>query len=211
MAAIEDILEPFALPEYRDYLEKYDKELNKKECILIEATKIFIEKGFFRTKMEMIAQNAGIGKSTIYEYFSSKQDLFFQSIYFVQTEFNRELTLRLAKEKDPEKQLEITIKAYLLLGNLLTFVTEPLRNMNEIPEGIKENALEFWQKSNDLIEDILKRGIEMGKFRSLDTLITAKLLTGMCISTHVNLSSKEISISRMLVEMNLLIRQGIIK
>lgn len=44
--------------------------------ILRAADMDFRESGFDRARMENIARRAGIGKSTIYEYFQSKTDLF---------------------------------------------------------------------------------------------------------------------------------------
>ena len=43
--------------------------------ILKAACEDFCESGYDRARMENIARRAGIGKSTIYEYFPSKTDL----------------------------------------------------------------------------------------------------------------------------------------
>ena len=49
----------------------------KKTLIIRAAAGVFAEKGFVKTLMAEVAAAAGIGKGTVYEYFRSKDDLFF--------------------------------------------------------------------------------------------------------------------------------------
>ncbi|MCS7000600.1 MAG: TetR/AcrR family transcriptional regulator [Bacteroidota bacterium] len=48
----------------------------KRQQIIAAAIRVFAQRGFHATKIEHIAEAAGIGKGTIYEYFSSKDELF---------------------------------------------------------------------------------------------------------------------------------------
>ena len=48
----------------------------KRKDILYSARALFKEKGFHNTKVEEIAIKAGVGKGTLYEYFTSKQQIF---------------------------------------------------------------------------------------------------------------------------------------
>lgn len=48
----------------------------KQKDILASAKVLFREKGFHNTKMDEIAQNAGVGKGTLYGYFKNKQEIF---------------------------------------------------------------------------------------------------------------------------------------
>jgi len=55
-----------------------EKQRQEKKSQIIEAAaRVFAEKGFSRTLIAEIAIQAGIGKGTVYEYFKSKDDLFF--------------------------------------------------------------------------------------------------------------------------------------
>ena len=49
----------------------------KTGMILRAATQVFAEQGYQAATMDAIAERAGIGKGTLYEYFRDKQDLFF--------------------------------------------------------------------------------------------------------------------------------------
>jgi len=52
-----------------------DKNRKRRE-ILEAAMRVFSREGYHRAKMEAVAEEAGIGKGTVYEYFKSKTDLF---------------------------------------------------------------------------------------------------------------------------------------
>ncbi|HWB98816.1 MAG TPA: TetR/AcrR family transcriptional regulator [Bryobacteraceae bacterium] len=49
----------------------------KTGAILRAAAQVFAEQGYQAATMDGIAERAGIGKGTVYEYFRNKQDLFF--------------------------------------------------------------------------------------------------------------------------------------
>jgi AcrR family transcriptional regulator len=55
---------------------------NKEEIILSAALNVFIEKGFSNSSIKDIADTAGIGKGTIYEYFNNKNELFIKTVDF---------------------------------------------------------------------------------------------------------------------------------
>lgn len=57
-------------------LKSIDKE-DKRNLIIDVAANLFSEFGFHEVNMEMVAKQAGIAKGTIYNYFKSKDDLYF--------------------------------------------------------------------------------------------------------------------------------------
>jgi len=52
---------------------------NKEEAIVSAAITVFMEKGFSNASIKDIANSAGVGKGTVYEYFKNKDDLFIQA------------------------------------------------------------------------------------------------------------------------------------
>ena len=52
----------------------------RREEILEVATRIFAERGYPGTDVQVVADAAGIGKGTVYRYFPTKQDLFFAAV-----------------------------------------------------------------------------------------------------------------------------------
>ena len=59
-----------------------EKKAQKLELIISTACKLFADKDYQHVCMEEIAQTAGVGKGTIYIYFSSKEDLYFSIIRY---------------------------------------------------------------------------------------------------------------------------------
>lgn len=55
-----------------------DDEREMKRLQIVQAAgRVFNEQGFGRTRVADVAVEAGVGKGTVYEYFSSKDELFF--------------------------------------------------------------------------------------------------------------------------------------
>ncbi len=54
----------------------------KRENIISSASEIFGTKGFHEANIVEIADHAGIGKGTVYEYFKSKNELFLEVVKF---------------------------------------------------------------------------------------------------------------------------------
>lgn len=52
----------------------------KREQILDAASTLFVQHGFTDTSMEMVAQQAGVSKQTVYSHFGCKDDLFTAAI-----------------------------------------------------------------------------------------------------------------------------------
>lgn len=195
----------------KDLLTDQTKVADKKEQIIFEATKVFIDNGYYKTKMEMIAQKVGIGKSTIYEYFSSKQELFYEAIFYVHKHFYQDLRCSLEKEKDPKKQLKMVIVAYLLFCKVLSRQTEIMEHMDEVPGDIKKELLSFLQQSYSLLEGVLQKGIEEKKFRPCNVPLMSKILTGMLLSSHIHFLEGQESLQDMMDEMLQFIEKGIVQ
>jgi len=56
--------------------KRVDRE-ERQQVILGAALEVFAERGFTAATIEEIARTAGLGKGTVYQYFESKEDLFF--------------------------------------------------------------------------------------------------------------------------------------
>lgn len=66
---------PKVFPDYRE---------EAKNRIIKESVKFFSEKGYHKTKMAEIAESLGVSKGAIYQYFTSKEELFLEVIrYYV--------------------------------------------------------------------------------------------------------------------------------
>jgi AcrR family transcriptional regulator len=67
---------PKVVPEYKE---------EARNRIIQQATELFIEQGYKKTKMTEIARKLGVSKGAIYQYFSSKEELLFEAMRNNQT------------------------------------------------------------------------------------------------------------------------------
>lgn len=91
---------------------------SRKEHILTMATALFLEKGFYNTSVNDIALACNMSKSTIYKYFSSKEDLGIGVAVFINVQMleSSQSIRQTPKLNDCEKLLEIT---YLFTDDFL--------------------------------------------------------------------------------------------
>jgi AcrR family transcriptional regulator len=71
--------------------------MQKREALLAAAAGLFAERGFKGTVIADIAVAAGVGKGTVYQYFSSKEDLFFEVFRWVTQQNDTAVMTRLAQ------------------------------------------------------------------------------------------------------------------
>jgi AcrR family transcriptional regulator len=85
-----------------------DKEKYRKE-IIISAGRIFSHYGFKKTTMEEIARALKIGKSSVYYYFKSKEDIFEAVVLYEANILRNELTTAIKSMRSLTKILIILI------------------------------------------------------------------------------------------------------
>ncbi|RFM23301.1 MAG: TetR/AcrR family transcriptional regulator [Candidatus Thermochlorobacter aerophilum] len=87
----------------------------KRLRLLHAATKLFSQRGFHETKMQDIADEANVGKGTLYEYFETKEDLFFAVYESWIHEYEMEM------ERQAQAHLDPVSKASALIDTTVAF------------------------------------------------------------------------------------------
>lgn len=90
-------------------------KVNKCDLILQAASEVFVKKGFEKSTVQEIAIQAGVGKGTIYEYFSSKEELFSQVIKNAVSYVYDDLHSAFHEVKSLEECIETFIRTSLYL------------------------------------------------------------------------------------------------
>jgi AcrR family transcriptional regulator len=90
----------------------------RREEILRVAAELFAQHGYAGTDTQRLADKLGVGKGTLYRYFSSKEDLFLATVDRVMREMRRTIDESIAPIADPLEQIAVAIRTYL------TFFTE---------------------------------------------------------------------------------------
>ena len=144
------------------------KDDHIREEILEEAQKLFRQFGLKKTTMEDIAKAMGKGKSTLYYYFCSKEDIFDAVILKEMGEVFNSVAQAVGKATSAEEKLKaftITkIKSVQKKANLYKIVGG---EMQENMPCMKHLHAEYDIQETKLVREILKFGVENGEFTRL--------------------------------------------
>ena len=152
-----------------------DKEAKKKQ-IITAAIHVFARNGVTKTRMVQIAEAAGIGKGTIYEYFRSKEEIFSSAFNTMFAEMEKRLQQIIASDIGPlEKLRQLIYTSIDFYGHeasdfsaiMMDFWAEGIRTKNEeILHAI--NLKQIYRDFRQLISLIVKDGIKQGVFKKTD-------------------------------------------
>lgn len=150
---------------------------DKRNRIINAALIIFSGDGFQNSKIEDIAKSADIGKGTLYEYFSSKDELFLEVFSKFKESVLSKYWLVLKDGSDPLSKLkrvakinaDICVDDKIQMKFLAQFSFECITR----EEGNKLSELlnEYNEEIAALISGIVKDGIEEGLLKPLDVEI----------------------------------------
>ena len=151
-----------------------NKQKTKRKLQIVEAAaQVFAQKGYSGAVVADIAIQANIGKGTVYEYFKSKEDLFFAVFEWFQKKTEKAATVRISS-----------------LGggatDRLKALNDSLMGMWDEVEGVFVLVMEFWAASSStqmhqrfkgafkqlyddyrqIVSALIREGIKSGEFRS---------------------------------------------
>lgn len=141
-----------------------NKQITSKEKIVQAAQNEFFQFGYTNVTVEQVAKAAGVSKKTIYQYFNSKEDIFweimqcrkdeklnmFQDIYNLDVDFLEKMRLigyRNAKD---------------LCNSPILFLKDLRRNAPELSKKVEQMKRDI---ALQVFEDFYKRGLEGNYFR----------------------------------------------
>lgn len=138
------------------------------------ARKIFSHFGFKKTTMEEIALASRKGKSSIYYYFNSKEEIFKAVLEKEAEELREELYGEISKIEDPIEQL----KTYILvrmrqLEKLKNFYTALKSDHLSHLDFIEQIRKDYDNEEVKMITEIIKAGVENGTFAVDDPNLSA--------------------------------------
>ena len=107
---------------------------NPRDRIIAEAKNMFFSFGYSKVLMAELAKRLGMSKKTLYQYFTSKEELLSVVIRNHGQEIQREVEHRLAQhasvtehQRDEERRIKISILG-LLVCNFTIMKNTPLRH-----------------------------------------------------------------------------------
>jgi len=157
------------------------EEFNQRRCEISQAAlKLIVDQGFTETPMRQIAKTVGMGKSTLYDYFPSKDDIVVYVIHEHLTDLAQRAESIISQEGSAVARLRQVMEMHLafLLENkalYLRLVFEAQRLKMESQQRIQIDRYAF----QDIIKDLIAEGIEEGSFRPVDATMAMKTVISM--------------------------------
>ncbi|MEW5909185.1 MAG: TetR/AcrR family transcriptional regulator [Thermodesulfobacteriota bacterium] len=151
------------------------KQKEKKERRIAQAAlRLFSTKGYRAASVDRIAEEAGVGKGTIYEYYDSKSDIFLAATKEWMMEFQEKFQSRLSEIEDPVEQLQAVARMNVELIEPLDPVNARM-TVEVIRQGILEDGVIFGRRNEmrdvmqgmqKIVEKILLTGISRKLFKA---------------------------------------------
>lgn len=152
------------------------KKNERYEAIVRASFDTFIEKGFHNARMEEIAQKAGIGKGTIYEYFPSKKELFCAMVKKTMTWYYESIETAINSGKSFREKLDNMMKLHM----------EFTRHTKKLLKLLNHNfiyispELNYWmvdarRQILQTVEGVFRQGICEGEIRQIDVHLVAMI------------------------------------
>jgi AcrR family transcriptional regulator len=159
------------------------RETGAREKILDAAVYLFSSKGYEKTSMKDIAEEAGVNKALLFYYFSSKENLYRHIIVDMHEKFYRRIESvneELLQIEDIAERFGMLVKLYIeqfsQTRNIVHIIAhEIVRPDSELIDSIKEVIYKVRQP----MVDILSEGMNLGVFRVDDPYFTADAVLGI--------------------------------
>ena len=143
------------------------KNPRKGAAILRAAQHIFAKKGFQAATVSDIAQKAKVSEATIYEYFSSKEELLFSIPAETIREYHEKNREILPHIQGAANKLRFLIQRHLgLYADNPDYATVVMLILKGSRNFLKTNAYKIVQSSARNYIQVFEEGIQNGEFRS---------------------------------------------
>jgi len=153
-----------------------EEQNRRRREIFGTAVHLFLEKGFNETSMREIAEAAGVGKSTLYDYFPTKDDIL---LSMVENEL-RDLTIKAeAIASQPidtvEKFKQITFGYLEYLASNEDFYMKLSLEVQRLAQTSLARIQVQRHAYQNVICNVIEAGIQEGRFRPTDSLLAARI------------------------------------
>jgi TetR/AcrR family fatty acid metabolism transcriptional regulator len=146
-----------------------DKE-EKKKAVLAAALIVFARKGLSAAKIDDVAFEAGIGKGTVYEYFKSKDDLFFALFEEMKQELHRRI-FEMDHALPPRQKLQKLVTSALLAFERWRDFGYILLEFWAMHKGGTSTRIRFdeiYDDARSILSGLVREGIRTGDFRKMN-------------------------------------------
>lgn len=152
-----------------------------KSVVLNAALGLFATHGFGGTSVRDIAATAGVQPATMYAHYPSKQHVLAELIQIGHEEHHRRLRAALLESgSDPAQQLAAVVRAHVRMHtdySMLAVVANA--ELHALAEEFVGPSLALRRQSEQLMMDVVQRGIDLGKFKVSPPWLALTAIGGM--------------------------------
>jgi AcrR family transcriptional regulator len=160
---------PKGIPQTEDGLNR------RRRAILDAVANLIIEKGFHETSMREIGIAAAIGKSTLYDYFPSKDDILIayvaDEIHYLTTRAEEIMALRISA---PEKIRRIMHKQLEYMAANKPMYMRLTIEIQRLGFDSQQRIQEHRHAYQDMLCHLVEEGIRNGEFRPVNPLLAIR-------------------------------------
>jgi len=159
--------------------EKIKRKEKKRERMLEVAAELFSKKNYHEVMMDDVARLTDVAKGTVYNYFSSKEELYFTIMSSKLENLNTSLKNKIASEISIIDSLHTyIIHLYMFMMKyqnfFLMYQKEYMNAQNEFCDELRGMSDEL----KSILSDVIYKGKRENQFRDVDESFTVKLVLG---------------------------------
>lgn len=153
----------------------------RRQQIISIAASLFDKSGYTSTTMDDIAREVGVAKPTLYHYFPSKDDI----LHAIHEEFIDLLISRHeAREGTGLRPEQLLLEAMADILELMETHRGHVRvffeHHRELPAEARGPIKVKRDRYEQIVEDLISQGIDLGVFRDVDSHLATLAAFGMC-------------------------------
>ena len=165
-----------------------------REQIVQVARQVFARYGYKKTALDDIARETKRGKSTIYYYFKSKDDIF-KAVIDSEAEIRTQtINEQISRIDDPQQKLRTYIYVRMRTLKMVVNYYEAIKNdLLDQLYFVDSLRTEHFEAEIDLIKEMFLEGIERGEYTIQNPELTAKTIVTALHGFEVPLILKNLS------------------
>jgi AcrR family transcriptional regulator len=133
------------------------------------AVQLFVEKGFHKTTTRQIARAADISIGSLYEYFTSKEDILYLVCDFIHSEMEQGVATAMANAAGGRDALAKVIREYFMVCHRMSdFILMIYQETQSLPRQWQQRVLENELRITGLLVGVLARLSQSGELPHLD-------------------------------------------
>jgi AcrR family transcriptional regulator len=145
------------------------KNSSKKEVIIVEASKLFLEKGFGAASMRDLAVHVGVEAASLYNHIQSKSEILQAICFKVANDFISHLDAVQSSPESVLKKLELIIRFHIrMMMEQFEFVYISDHEWRHLPEPYLSNFLNQRRNYRRSLSEMIARGIERNEMKDID-------------------------------------------